>query len=140
MQAVYSDGQEQARRRRNRNISLMLTGMDTVAIYFWQFFVSIIIWMICIKFVSSKSGRKNEVLVTIDPALQLLGVIVLNFACNIGEVVLSGVELGYTLRGSREVFAQSKIVVGVITINNFLKVVNSSLNFVIYCKDVVFRY
>ena len=96
--------------------------------------------MICIKFVSSKSGRKNEVLVTIDPALQLLGVIVLNFACNIGEVVLSGVELGYTLRGSREVFAQSKIVVGVITINNFLKVVNSSLNFVIYCKDVVFRY
>ena len=77
---------------------------------------------------------------TIGPVLQLLGVIVLNFACNIGEVVLSGVELGYTLRGSREVFAQSKIVVGVITINNFLKVVNSSLNFVIYCKDVVFRY
>ena len=95
--------------------------------------------MICIKSVSSKSGRKSEV-ETIDSVLQLLGVIVLNFACNIGEVVLSGVELGYTLRGSREVFAQSKIVVGVITINNFLKVVNSSLNFVIYCKDVVFRY
>ena len=43
LQAVYSDGQEQARRRRNRNISLMLTGMDTSAIHFWQVFVSIII-------------------------------------------------------------------------------------------------
>ena len=92
-QRAYSDAQEQARRRRNRNITLML-----------------------------------------------IGVIVLFLVCNIGEVVISCVELYHEYNGTREAqFDSSNLIQNFIAINNLLHVINSSLNFVIYCKDVLFR-
>ena len=91
---AYSDAQEQARRRRNRNITLML-----------------------------------------------IGVIVLFLVCNIGEVVISCVELYHVYHDTRvEQFDKSIFIQNVIAINHLLHVINSSLNFVIYCKDVLFRY
>ena len=90
-QGAYSNAQESARRRRNRNITLML-----------------------------------------------IGIIVLFLVCHVGEVAISGYEVVDVLDGERSNFPTWAN--NVVTVNHLLVVINSSLNFVIYCKDVLFRY
>jgi len=83
--SVFSDAQEQARRRRNRSITLML-----------------------------------------------FGIIFLFLLCHVGEVFISFYELINVIYGERSAFpAWARMTV---TINHLLVVMNSSLNFVIYCK------
>lgn len=83
--SVFSDAQEQARRRRNRSITLML-----------------------------------------------FGIIFLFLLCHIGEVFISFYELINVIYGERSAFpAWAR---NTVTINHLLVVMNSSLNFVIYCK------
>ena len=85
-QRAYSDAQEQARRRRNRNITVML-----------------------------------------------ISVIVLFIVCNIGEVFMSCLELYHQVKKSRDKFDNSTVIKNIISINHLLHVINSSINFVIYC-------
>jgi hypothetical protein len=83
--SVFSDAQEQARRRRNRSITLML-----------------------------------------------FGIIFLFLLCHVGEVFISFYELINVIYGERSAFpAWAR---NTVTINHLLVVMNSSLNFVIYCK------
>lgn len=67
----------------------------------------------------------------------LVGIIVLFLVCHLGEVGISIYELMDVLEGTRTPFPEwaSNTVI----VNHLLIVINSSLNFVIYCKDVVFR-
>ena len=69
--------------------------------------------------------------------LVLVGIVVLFLVCHMGEVAISIYELADVLDGERSPFPQwaSNTVI----VNHLLIVMNSSLNFVIYCKDVVFR-
>jgi hypothetical protein len=69
--------------------------------------------------------------------LVLIGIIVLFLVCHIGEVAISIYELADVLNGERSPFP--KWASNTVIINHLLIVINSSLNFVIYCKDVVFR-
>lgn len=68
----------------------------------------------------------------------LIGIIVLSFVCHIGEVIVSLYEMYLYLetggKGDFPEWARNLIVV-----NHVLIVSNSSLNFVIYCKDLVSR-
>ena len=67
----------------------------------------------------------------------LIGIIVLFLCCHIGEIAISIYELTDLLDGERSDFPMW--AKNVVTMNHLLVVINSSLNFVIYCKDVVFR-
>ena len=77
--------------------------------------------------------RRNQTI-----TLVLIGIIVLFLICHIGEVAISIYELADLLDGERTAFPvwANTIVI----VNHLLIVMNSSLNFVIYCKDVVFRW
>ena len=68
----------------------------------------------------------------------LFGIVLLFLVCHIGEVAISIYELVDVLDGERSMFPQWAS--NTIILNHLLIVINSSLNFVIYCKDVVFRY
>jgi len=68
----------------------------------------------------------------------LFGIVLLFLLCHIGEVAISIYELADVLDGERSMFPQWAS--NTIILNHLLIVINSSLNFVIYCKDVVFRY
>ncbi len=70
--------------------------------------------------------------------LVLVGIIVLYLVCHIGEVAISIYELTIVWDGDRSTF--SDWASNMIIVNHLLIVINSSLNFAIYCKDVVFRY
>ena len=71
--------------------------------------------------------------------LMLFGIIVLFIICRIGEFAISIYELIMMLRnGQRQDFPE--YIRAIVCINNLLCVCNSSLNFAIYCKDVMFRY
>ena len=88
---AFSSGQEQARKKRNRSITLML-----------------------------------------------IGIIVLFFLCHIGEVMISVYEMvSYIHEEGDHSFPDW--IRDLIVVNHLLIVVNSSLNFAIYCKDLVFR-
>ena len=70
--------------------------------------------------------------------LMLFGIIVLFIICRIGEFAISIYELIMMLRnGQRQDFPN--YIRAIVNINNLLCVCNSSLNFAIYCKDVMFR-
>ena len=70
--------------------------------------------------------------------LMLFGIIALFIICRIGEFGVSIYELVTMLQnGKRTPFPE--YVRAIVNINNFLCVCNSSLNFAIYCKDVMFR-
>lgn len=70
--------------------------------------------------------------------LMLFGIIVLFIICRIGEFAISIYELIMMLRnGERQDFPE--YIRAIVNINNLLCVCNSSLNFAIYCKDVMFR-
>nr|XP_040571091.1 G-protein coupled receptor daf-37-like [Lepeophtheirus salmonis] len=69
--------------------------------------------------------------------LMLIGIIFLFLICHIGEIAISVYELVDLLDGERSDFppwAKNTVIC-----NHLLVVINSSLNFVIYCKDVIFR-
>ena len=69
----------------------------------------------------------------------LIGIIVLFLVCHTGEVFISIYELVDVLENEiRTPFPMW--ATNVVIVNHLLIVINSSLNFVIYCKDVVFRY
>ena len=71
--------------------------------------------------------------------LMLFGIIVLFIICRVGEFAISMYELIMMVRnGKREDFPE--YIRAIVSINNLLLVCNSSLNFAIYCKDVLFRY
>ena len=64
--------------------------------------------------------------------LMLFGIIFLFLLCHVGEVFISFYELINVIYGERSAFpAWARITV---TTNHLLVVMNSSLNFVIYCK------
>ncbi len=70
------------------------------------------------------------------------GIIVLFVLCHIGEMLVSVYEMVlYYMRGSedRTSIEFPNWVRNLIVINHILIVANSSLNFAIYCKDLVFR-
>ena len=69
--------------------------------------------------------------------LVLVGIIVLFLICHTGEVALAVYELADVLDGKRVQFPEWANYL--MQINHLLIVMNSSLNFVIYCKDMVFR-
>ena len=69
--------------------------------------------------------------------LVLIGIFVLFLICHMGEVAISIYELADLLDGERTDFP--KWATNIVIVNHLLIVMNSSLNFVIYCKDVVFR-
>ena len=69
--------------------------------------------------------------------LVLIGIIFLFLVCHIGEVAISIYELVGLLDEERKPFP--KWANNIVIVNHLLIVINSSLNFVIYCKDVVFR-
>ena len=70
--------------------------------------------------------------------LMLIGIIMLFIACRIGELGISIFELVMVVReGSRKSFPN--YVRAMISINTFLLVCNSSFNFIIYNKDILFR-
>lgn len=69
--------------------------------------------------------------------LVLVGIIVLFLICHIGEVAISIYELAGLIDDERDDFPPWAN--NIVTFNHLLIVMNSSLNFVIYCKDVVFR-
>ena len=77
--------------------------------------------------------RRNQTI-----TLVLIGIIVLFLICHIGEVAISIYELADLLDGERTAFPVWANTV--VIVNHLLIVMNSSLNFVIYCKDVVFRW
>ena len=71
--------------------------------------------------------------------LMLFGIIVLFITCRVGEFAISMYELFMMVRnGERKDFPE--YIRAIVSINNLLLVCNSSLNFAIYCKDVLFRY
>ena len=67
----------------------------------------------------------------------LVGIVLLFLVCHIGEVIISIYELADVLDGERTPFAPW--ATNLVIVNHFFIVINSSLNFVIYCKDIVFR-
>jgi hypothetical protein len=68
----------------------------------------------------------------------LIGIIILFIFCRIGELLITIYELiMLVLNGERVSFHASARAI--ISLNHFLLVCNSSLNFAIYCKDVFFR-
>jgi hypothetical protein len=67
----------------------------------------------------------------------LIGIIVLFIVCHVGEIFISLYEMMDMLDGKRSNFPPW--AKNVVTTNHLLVVINSSLNFVIYCRDVVFR-
>ena len=69
--------------------------------------------------------------------LVLVGIIALFLVCHTGEVALSIYELADVLDGKRSAFPEWAN--HLLQVNHLLIVMNSSLNFVIYCKDMVFR-
>ena len=70
--------------------------------------------------------------------LIMIGIIVLFIICRIGELGISIYELNMILlEGKRSPFPQ--YIKNIISINSFLVVCNSSLNFIIYYNDVLFR-
>ncbi|XP_059083416.1 uncharacterized protein LOC131880740 [Tigriopus californicus] len=70
--------------------------------------------------------------------LMLIGIIVLFFVCHIGEVIISMYEMILFIdNGEKVEFPQ--LIRNLIVLNHLLIVMNSSLNFAIYCKDLVFR-
>ena len=69
--------------------------------------------------------------------LVLVGIIVLFLVCHTGEVAVTIYELYDVLDGERGEFPDWASTL--LQINHLLIVMNSSLNFVIYCKDMVFR-
>lgn len=71
--------------------------------------------------------------------LMLIGIIVLFFVCHIGEVLISLYEMFLYLESGGKPVEFTDLVRNFIVVNHLLIVVNSSLNFVIYCKDLVFR-
>ena len=71
--------------------------------------------------------------------LMLFGIIFLFIICRIGEFAISIYELIMMLRYKKRQDFPSYIR-AIVNINNLLCVCNSSLNFAIYCKDVMFRY
>ena len=70
--------------------------------------------------------------------LVLVGIIALFLVCHTGEVALSIYELADVLDGKRSAFPEWAN--HLLQVNHLLIVMNSSLNFVIYCKDMVFRF
>ena len=67
----------------------------------------------------------------------LIGIVVVNVVCHTGEIFLSVYEMLDLLDGRREQFpAWAR---NMITVNHLLVVVNSSINFIIYCGDIMFR-
>lgn len=69
----------------------------------------------------------------------LIGIIIVFIVCRVGEFVISIYELSMMIKyGRRQEF--SEYMRAIISINNFLHVCDSSLNFAIYCKDIFFRY
>ena len=70
--------------------------------------------------------------------LMLIGIIMLFIACRIGELGISIFELVMVVReGSRKSFPN--YIRAMISINTFLLVCNSSFNFIIYNRDILFR-
>ena len=70
--------------------------------------------------------------------LMMIGIILLFIICRIGELGISIYELNMILlEGKRSPFPQ--YISTIISINSFLVVCNSSLNFMIYYKDMLFR-
>ena len=68
----------------------------------------------------------------------LIGIIVLFIVCRIGELGISIYELVMMIRNERRVDFPG-YVRAIISINTLLLVCNSSLNFIIYYKDLLFR-
>ena len=80
-----------------------------------------------------ESGRRNRSL-----TFTLIGIIVLFIVCRIGELGISTYELIMMIRyGSRQDFPE--YIRAIVSTNNLLLVCNSSLNFIIYYKDILFR-
>ena len=69
--------------------------------------------------------------------LMLIGIIVLFIVCHVGEIFISLYEMLDLLDGKRSTFPTW--ATNVVVTNHLLVVINSSLNFIIYCRDVVFR-
>ena len=68
----------------------------------------------------------------------LIGIIILFIACRIGELGISIFELAMVIKeGSRKSFPN--YIRAMISINTLLLVCNSSFNFIIYNRDVLFR-
>ncbi|CAB4070084.1 unnamed protein product [Lepeophtheirus salmonis] len=70
--------------------------------------------------------------------IMLIGIVVLFLVCHLGEVVIAIYELTQSYRnGKKNPFPDW--AGNMVVVNHLLIVINSSLNFVIYCKDIVFR-
>ena len=67
----------------------------------------------------------------------LIGIIVLFFVCHIGEVIVSLYEMYLYLKSSGKPPDFPPWASNLIVVNHVLIVMNSSLNFAIYCKDLV---
>ena len=76
--------------------------------------------------------RRNRVI-----TWMLIGIIVVNVVCHTGEIFLSVYEMIDLFDGKRERFPDWAR--NMITVNHLLLVVNSSINFLIYCGDIMFR-
>ena len=71
--------------------------------------------------------------------LMLIAINVLFFVCHFGEVIVSLYEMFLVIETGNNTVAFPEWARNLIVVNHFLIVTNSSLNFVIYCKDLVFR-
>ena len=68
----------------------------------------------------------------------LIGIIILFIVCRVGELAIATYELIMIVQyEERQNFPE--YIRAIVSINNLLLVCNSSMNFVIYCKDVFFR-
>ena len=64
----------------------------------------------------------------------LIGIIVLFVFCHLGKLIFSC----YQLWGGLAIYDEDWVK-NLIIVNDTLAVINSSLNFAIYCKDLLFR-